>query len=223
MACGVWRNVCRSRDGTALHRLRPFYRLHVIEPGWSRHLVQDLVTAFVSLFVGTWVAARLSTNTAGSGRLHGPVTWGLTTMATFAFTAWIFWGALNTSIAAIRTATVATNTAAANTAAPTAQSTANNVQSQAANAVNQATQQAPNIASTFKGDASTLDLRVAFTHFSFVDCHAGSDILDVARFTFIPAFESDGYARQKYRYPRSGKPLGYRQFARSNKIKPDAV
>lgn len=71
------------------------------------------MTAVVSLLLGGWVAARLSVNTAGSGRIHGAVTWGLTTMATFAFTLWLLWGALGTSIAAIRTAVAATNPVAA--------------------------------------------------------------------------------------------------------------
>lgn len=122
---------------------------------WAK--IWYFVTAFVSLFLGAWVAAKLSTNTSGGGRLHGAVTWGLTTMATFAFITWMFWGAVTTSLAAVRTATVATNTAAA-TAPPAAQTTATQVQDQAANAVNQATRHAPRIASTFVGDASTLFL-----------------------------------------------------------------
>jgi hypothetical protein len=62
------------------------------------------VTAFVALLIGGWVAARLSVNTYGSGRLHGAVTWGLTTLATFMIAVWMSWGALSTSIAALRTA-----------------------------------------------------------------------------------------------------------------------
>jgi hypothetical protein len=101
---------------------------------WSK--IWYFVTAFVSLFLGAWVAAQLSTNTSGGGRLHGAVTWGLTTMATFAVIAWMFWGAVSASIMAIRTAAVTTGAAA----------------------VNQAAQQAPHAASTFVGDASTLFL-----------------------------------------------------------------
>lgn len=101
---------------------------------WSK--IWYFVTAFVSLFLGAWVAAQLSTNTSGGGRLHGAVTWGLTTMTTFAVIAWMFWGAVSASIMAIRTAAVTTSTAA----------------------VSQAAQHAPHVASTFVGDASTLFL-----------------------------------------------------------------
>lgn len=39
---------------------------------WAK--IWYFVTAFVSLLTGAWVAARLSTNTSGSGRIHGAVT-----------------------------------------------------------------------------------------------------------------------------------------------------
>lgn len=115
---------------------------------WAK--IWYFVTAFVALLIGGWVAARLSVNTTGSGRLHGAVTWGLTTMATFAFAVWLFWGMLSTSIAAIRTVAVTNNTA------PTAAT--EQLQNQAANAINQANQQAPRIAGMLAGDASTLFL-----------------------------------------------------------------
>jgi hypothetical protein len=122
---------------------------------WSK--VWYFVTTFVALFLGAWVTAKLSTNTSGGGRLHGAVTWGLTTMATFAFITWMFWGAVSTSLAAVRTAAVATDTAAA-AAPPATQAEAAHVQNQAANVVNQATGHAPRTAGTFVGDASTLFL-----------------------------------------------------------------
>lgn len=65
------------------------------------------VTAFVALFVGAWVAARLGENTPGSGRLHGAVTWGLTTTSTFAFAIWLFGSALNASVMDVRPAAAA--------------------------------------------------------------------------------------------------------------------
>lgn len=69
------------------------------------------VTAFVALFLGAWVAARSAENTCASGRMHGIVTWGLTTMWTLAFTIWMFRSALNAAVTAVRPA-VATATAA---------------------------------------------------------------------------------------------------------------
>lgn len=85
---------------------------------WAK--IWYFVTAFVALFTGAWVAARLSTNTSGSGRIHGAVTWGLTTMATFTFTAWLFSGVLTTWITALRTPALTTNTAAATAQASSA-------------------------------------------------------------------------------------------------------
>lgn len=70
------------------------------------------VTSFVALFVGAWVAGKLATNTIGTGRLHGAVTWGLTTMSTFAFMVWMFWNQLSATFSSLRTAAMAGNTAA---------------------------------------------------------------------------------------------------------------
>lgn len=69
------------------------------------------VTAFVALFVGGWVAARSAGNPYGGGRTHAAVTWGLTTMSTFAFAIWLFGSALNAAVLAVRPA-VASTTAA---------------------------------------------------------------------------------------------------------------
>lgn len=123
---------------------------------WAK--IWYFITAFVSLFIGGWVASRLSANTSGSGRLHGAVTWGLTTMATLAFTIWIFGGVLSTSIAALRTTVAATNTTAASPATASAQHVAGQLQNQAADTVNQVTQHTPQIASVIAGDASTFFL-----------------------------------------------------------------
>lgn len=137
-----------------------FIGFHYSSPGgisvWAE--IWYFVTAFCALFMGGWMTARLSTNTSASGRLHAAVTWGLTTMATFAFALWILWGLLGTSIAAIRTADAATNHAAATSPSPTAQSDASQLQNQAANAVSTVNQQAPQLASVIAGEAASLFL-----------------------------------------------------------------
>lgn len=68
------------------------------------------VTAFVALFLGAWVAARSADNTAGSGHMHGAVTWGLTTISTLAFAIWLFGSALNAAVLAVRPAVAAAAT-----------------------------------------------------------------------------------------------------------------
>ncbi len=69
------------------------------------------VTAFVALFVGSWVAARSAESLYGGGRTHGAVTWGLTTMSTFAFGIWLFGSALNAAVMTVRPAVAATTNA----------------------------------------------------------------------------------------------------------------
>ena len=69
------------------------------------------VTAFVALFLGAWATARMADNTYASGRMHGAVTWGLTTMSTFAFAIWLFGNALNAAVMAVRPAVAATTNA----------------------------------------------------------------------------------------------------------------
>jgi hypothetical protein len=76
------------------------------------------VTAFVALFLGAWVSARMAENTYASGRMHGAITWGLTTMSTFAFAIWLFGNALNASVMMVRPAVAATATSAATSAQP---------------------------------------------------------------------------------------------------------
>lgn len=117
------------------------------------------VTAFCALFIGGWVAARLSRNTYGSGRQHGAVTWGLTTLATFMIAVWIGWGALSTSLSALHTATAATNaTASSATASPTAQNKAQHLQNRAANTVTTVQNNIPTELNTLRSDMSTLGL-----------------------------------------------------------------
>ena len=68
-----------------------------------------LFTAFWSLLIGGWVAARLSANPRpGIGRMHGLVTWGLTTVATLALFSFLVSG----SAAIVRTAALVADSAA---------------------------------------------------------------------------------------------------------------
>ena len=69
------------------------------------------VTCFVSLLVGGWVAARLASNTIGSGALHGIVTWGVTTMTTFALISIMTFGLAGNAISAAQAALTAANRA----------------------------------------------------------------------------------------------------------------
>lgn len=72
------------------------------------------VTAFVALFLGSWVAARSIGHRSASGRMHGAVTWGLTTISTLAFAIWMFGSALNAAVMAVRPAVAAASTAVTN-------------------------------------------------------------------------------------------------------------
>jgi hypothetical protein len=72
------------------------------------------VTAFVALFAGAWVAARLAENTYGSGPMHGAVTWGLTTTSTVAFAIWLFGSTLNAAVITVRPVLATASTAVAN-------------------------------------------------------------------------------------------------------------
>jgi hypothetical protein len=113
------------------------------------------VTALVALFAGGWVAARLSTNTAGPGWLHGFVTWGLTTVATFAFAIWVSYGLLGTTIAAVRTTVVA---AEAGPPATAAQGEASRLRNEAASVATPTQAQAAQVASRVAGVASSVSL-----------------------------------------------------------------
>ncbi len=114
---------------------------------WSE--IWYLTTCFISLLIGGWVAGR--TAAVGSPRVHGAVTWGLTTLATFLIALWMFWGVVSASLTAVRTTVAATNNAAAS-AAPVAAAEANTLQRQAAAAVNTATQNSAAV-----GDILTTD------------------------------------------------------------------
>lgn len=112
---------------------------------WS--LAWYIVTAFASLLAGGWVAARLSGNpNRGSGMLHGIVTWGLTTVSTFAIVVTLFSGILSNSATLLRTATMA-----AAVAPPAAQ---NEASRQAAGALNQM----PNVAANLNSNLSIISL-----------------------------------------------------------------
>lgn len=119
---------------------------------WAK--VWYFVTAFVALFIGGWVTSRLSVNAVGGGPMHAAITWGLTTIATFAFAIWVSWGLLTNSISAIRTAIVAANTttAASTTVAQGEASRMRNEPGAAANPL------PPQTAGIIAGDASTVFL-----------------------------------------------------------------
>jgi len=110
---------------------------------WS--VIWYFVGAFFSLMAGGWVAGFLAGN-PNTGRTHGIVTWGLTTVATFAFLTMMSWGVVNQTLGMVKAATLATAAAA-----PTANRTltpneANRLQEEANAAINQAQQQAPLVA-----------------------------------------------------------------------------
>ncbi len=74
-----------------------------------------LFTAFWALLIGGWVAARLSANSRpGIGRMHGLVTWGLTTVATLALFSFLLSG----SAALVRTAALVAGPAGSASASP---------------------------------------------------------------------------------------------------------
>jgi hypothetical protein len=74
---------------------------------WS--VIWYLVTAIVSLYIGGWVAGRLSGSPDRRGsQLHGLVTWGLTTLATAFFLTTTAWNVLATSAGLLATAVTQT-------------------------------------------------------------------------------------------------------------------
>jgi len=74
---------------------------------WS--VIWFLVTAIVSLYIGGWVAARLSGTAERRGaQLHGLVTWGLTTLATAFFLTTSAWNVLSTGAGLLATAVTQT-------------------------------------------------------------------------------------------------------------------
>lgn len=97
-----------------------FVGLRMVDPGqpnpfgaisaWS--LVWYLITSFVALFIGAWVAARLSGNPyKGAGMLHGIVTWGLATVTGFAFLSVLFGNVIGASVGLLSSAATASATA----------------------------------------------------------------------------------------------------------------
>jgi len=120
---------------------------------WS--VIWYFVTSFLALYAGGWVAARLS-GSPEHGKLHGVVTWGLATVAAFAFTATLSWGMLSQSLGMVRTAALA--------AAPAATSSASAdrmTPSEADRMANQAQQQTGATAANVAHDVSWISL-VAF-------------------------------------------------------------
>ena len=72
--------------------------------------------AFISFFAGGWVAGNLGGNPE-TGRAHGLVTWGLATVATFAFVALVSWGVVSQTMGVVRTAALAASNVAGSTTA----------------------------------------------------------------------------------------------------------
>lgn len=114
------------------------------------------IGCFCSLLAGGWVAARLGANPE-HGKVHGLVTWGLATVATFGFLTFMSWGVLNQSLGLVRTAALAASSAAP-TASRMAPGEAERIQNETTAAVNQAQQQAPHIAQAVARDISMLSL-----------------------------------------------------------------
>lgn len=66
-----------------------------------------LITTFCSLFIGSWVAARLSGNPRrSSGMLHGFVVWGLTMFTTAAVGVGLLWDVIRVATSFVETAVV---------------------------------------------------------------------------------------------------------------------
>ena len=112
---------------------------------------------FFSLLAGGWVAGRLGAKPL-QGKLHGIVTWGLTTVTTFAFLLMLSWGVVNQSLGLVKTAALATAAAAPAAADRIAPNQANRMQEEANSALGRAQQQAPFVARTLGHDISNLAL-----------------------------------------------------------------
>ncbi len=121
---------------------------------WSA--IWYFVGCFCSLLVGGWVASRLGGNPL-RGRLHGIVTWGLTTVTTFVFLTTLSWGVVSQSLGLVRTAALAT-AAAAPTANRIAPNEANRMQEEANSAINRAERRAPYIGQWLGTDISNVAL-----------------------------------------------------------------
>jgi hypothetical protein len=107
---------------------------------WSA--IWYFVGCFFSLMAGGWVAARLAANPV-HGRLHGIVTWGLTTVATFLFMTALSWGVVTQSLGLVKAATLATASAVPSAVNRVAPNQANRLQEEAGSALSQAQRQAP--------------------------------------------------------------------------------
>jgi hypothetical protein len=121
---------------------------------WSA--IWFFIGCFFSLMAGGWVAGRLGANPV-HGKVHGIVTWGLTTVTTFAFLTSLSWGVVTQSLGLVRTAALATASAAptANRIAP---NEADRLQDDAQAAINRAQQNAPYMAEHVGHDVSNVAL-----------------------------------------------------------------
>jgi hypothetical protein len=122
---------------------------------WST--IWYFVGCFFSLLAGGWVAGRLGANPA-RGRLHGLVTWGVTTVTTFVFLTALSWGVVNQSLGLVKTATLATAAAAPTAANRIAPNQANRIQEEANAAINRAEQRAPYVGERLGHDISNAAL-----------------------------------------------------------------
>ena len=136
--------------------------------------------AFISFFAGGWVAGNLGGNPE-TGRAHGLVTWGLATVATFAFVALVSWGVVSQTMGVVRTAALAASNVASSTTAeanrmgsataPGASSADRTLEQQANQAANQAQAAWPYAARVLANKVSNLSL---FMWIAFMIAVAGA-------------------------------------------------
>jgi len=131
------------------------FRIGTGAGAWSA--IWYFVGCFCSLLAGGWVAGRLGANPI-RGRLHGIVTWGLTTVTTFAFLTALSWGVVNQSLGLVKTAALATATAAPTAANRFTPNEANRMQEEANGALNRAEQQVPYVGQRLGHDISNVAL-----------------------------------------------------------------
>jgi hypothetical protein len=132
------------------------FRMHPVGAGiWSA--IWFFIGCFFSLMAGGWVAARLAANPA-LGRLHGIVTWGLTTVSTFVFLTALSWGVVTQSLGLVKVATLATAAAVPSAVNRVTPNEANRLQEEAGSVLNQAQQQAANTERIIGRDVSNVAL-----------------------------------------------------------------
>jgi hypothetical protein len=132
------------------------FRMSPVGAGvWSA--IWFFIGCFFSLMAGGWVAARLAANPA-LGRLHGIVTWGLTTVTTFVFLTAVSWGVVTQSLGLVKTATLAASAAVPSAVNRVTPNEANRLQEEANSALSQAQRQAANTERVIGRDVSNVAL-----------------------------------------------------------------